>query len=113
MTVRLFQIERTVAQNTVRMLRTESTYQTDCKFACHGWFWMVVLLTILFICVPLYLHASLQVKLTNDSIDVKNRIEIQNYIEKAVAAHPKSNKKLIAEMLTVSDTVSKAINAPF
>lgn len=102
MTVRLFQKERTVAIDTVRMLRIESTYRTDCKFVCYGRFWMIVLLTILFICVPLYLHASMKVIHVNDSIDIKNRMAIQDYVEKAVAAQPKRDKKLLAEFWSVA-----------
>lgn len=61
-----------------------------------------IICTVLFICSPSKTYALLPIVLPNDSVDIKNRMEIQDYIEKAVAAHPKRDKKLLAEFWSVA-----------
>ena len=61
-----------------------------------------IICAILFIIAPFKTYALLPVALPDDSIDIKNCMEIQNYIEKAVAAHPEKDKKLLAEFWSVA-----------
>lgn len=61
----------------------------------------IIICALLFIYAPSMTYALSPVVLSNDSVDIKNRMEIQDYIEKAVAAHPKRDKKLLAEFWSV------------
>ena len=62
----------------------------------------IIVCAILFIIVPFKISALSPVVLHNDSVDIKNRMEIQDYIEKTVAAHLKRDKKLLAEFWSVA-----------
>ena len=62
----------------------------------------IIICAILFIIAPFKTYALSPVVLPDDSIDIKNRLEIQNYIEKAVAAYPEKDKELLAEFWSVA-----------
>lgn len=88
--------------NSVRTLRTESLLSSDNEFERYGKYWIIALLNVLFLFVPLYSHALSLVFLLDDSVDIKNRMEIQAYLEKAMASHPNRDKKLLAEFWSVA-----------
>lgn len=63
---------------------------------------LLIVYTLFFFITPFNTHALSIIVLTNDSIDTNNRMVIRNYLEKAVVAHSKRSKKLLAEFWSAS-----------
>lgn len=63
---------------------------------------IILIYAILFFSAPIKTYAISPVILADDSIDIKNRMIIRDYIEKAVSAHYKREKKILAEFWSVA-----------
>lgn len=63
---------------------------------------IILIYALLFFCAPFKTYAVSPVVFATDSVDINNRMIIRNYIEKAVSAHYKRDKKCLAEFWSVA-----------